>query len=160
MHFQEYPHDGGSRLSNSNCCLWYFFSIIFYTFSLITWKKIESHRKKYIHIKLVIPSAVLKGRMQPNSRTASSVHAAFSQQHMLDEAAEQKEKSIVQLLPLVRKARWWKYKNTLFLKGASLSLFSDHACSTKNKLLPSLNKQNFFFFNWREKIQAQAPPSS
>lgn len=33
--------------------------------------------KKYIHIKLVIPSAVLKGQIQPNRSTSSSADGAF-----------------------------------------------------------------------------------
>lgn len=67
MHFQEYPHDGGSRLSNSKCCLLYFFSTTFYTFYLITWKKIQSHRKKYIHIRLVIPMQYLRVKCNPTA---------------------------------------------------------------------------------------------
>lgn len=79
----------------------------------------------------------------------------FAQQHVLAEAAQQREKAIVhQLMSLVRNVRWSKYKNTLFLKGAFPSLFSDHACSTRNKLLPSQNKQKKgFFLTGRKKFK-------
>lgn len=80
----------------------------------------------------------------------------FSWQHVLAEAAE-REKSIVhQLMSLVRNVRWSKYKNTLFLKGASPSLFLDHAAPGTSFCPPETSRKRFFLTG-RKKLKHQPP---
>lgn len=145
MYFQEDPHDGGSRLSSSQwsaCCT--SLAQLSTLFPLIALKKIQSHRKKCIHIlhiKLVIPSAVLKGQMQPNRSTPSSVHAAFCLAACAcwGSSAERKSYCAPTDVPC-QKHQTVKAQNHFVPLGAFPSLVSDHTCSTGNNLLPSWNK--------------------
>lgn len=83
--------------------------------------------EKYIlHIKLVIPSTVLKGQMQPTmqlrrvtSSTLPSVCAAFCLEAcaLLRQPSIEKKAIVHQLISIVSNVRQSKYKNTLFLKG-------------------------------------------
>lgn len=130
-------------------------------FPLITWKKIQSYRKKYIHIlhiKLVIPSAVLKGQMQPSRSTSSSVHAAFCLAACAcwGSSAERKSYCAPTDVPC-QKCQMVKAQKH-FVPKRSFPLSCLGSCLQHWEQASALLKQaeKGSFFNWREKIQAQS----
>lgn len=94
--------------------------------------------------------------MQPNSNTSSSVHAAFflAACACWGSWAERKIYCAPTDVPC-QKCQMVKVQKH-FVPKRSFPLSFLGSCSTRNKLQPP-ETSRFFFLNWQEKIQAQAP---